>query len=89
MRIYVTNLNYRTTDEELNALFSKYGEVEVAAVETDKYSGRPKGRGFVDMPKEDEARAAIDALHGSRMNFLFIEVSEIEPYVAGSGRERA
>ncbi|MGC9468879.1 MAG: RNA recognition motif domain-containing protein [Anaerolineae bacterium] len=62
MRIYVGNLSYEATDEELRELFGPYGEVAEATVITDRETGRSRGFGFVEMPDVEEARAAIEAL---------------------------
>ena len=65
MNIYVGNLNYSVTDEELKGLFQEYGTVESARVIFDRMTHRSKGFGFVDMPDDAEANAAISALNGT------------------------
>ena len=65
MDIYVGNLAYATDDESLRAAFAAYGEVTSARVVTDRMTNRSKGFGFVEMPNEDEANAAIAALNGA------------------------
>ena len=64
MDIYVGNLAYKTTDDDLRALFSEHGEVTSARVVTDRVSGQSKGFGFVEMPDRDAAQKAIDAING-------------------------
>jgi len=65
MNIYVGNLGYSVTDEELKGLFQEYGAVESARVIFDRMTHRSKGFGFVDMPDDGEANAAISALNGT------------------------
>jgi RNA recognition motif-containing protein len=59
-RIYVGNLSFSTTDDELRGLFSQYGEVHSVNLVTDRETGRPRGFGFVEMDGADEAIAALD-----------------------------
>lgn len=63
MNIYVGNLNYNLSEDDLRATFEEHGEVSSAKIIIDKYSGRSKGFGFVEMPNDDEATAAIEALN--------------------------
>ncbi|MCF8225072.1 MAG: RNA-binding protein [Bacteroidales bacterium] len=65
MNIYVGNLDFRVEENELEELFSQYGRVSTAKVITDKYSGKSKGFGFVEMEQVDEARNAIKELSGT------------------------
>lgn len=62
--IYIGNLPYDTTEQQVVELFKPYGEVNRAALVKDRETGRPRGFGFVEMPNDDEARAAIEALSG-------------------------
>ena len=64
MRIFVGNLNWETTEDELDQLFAPYGEVERAQVITDRETGRSRGFAFVEMPNATEANAAIAGLKG-------------------------
>ena len=64
VKLYVGNLPYSTTDDDLKELFAPYGTVVSATVITDRDSGRSKGFGFVEMETEEEANAAIEALNG-------------------------
>jgi RNA recognition motif-containing protein len=63
MRIYVGNLPYSVTDDDLRDIFGEFGELASAEVIKDKFSGQSKGFGFVDMPNNSEADAAIKALN--------------------------
>jgi RNA recognition motif-containing protein len=65
MNMYVGNLSYSVTEDDLKALFSEFGEVESVNVIKDKFSGRSKGFGFVEMPDNSEADKAIKALNGT------------------------
>ncbi|HCI69813.1 MAG TPA: RNA-binding protein, partial [Balneola sp.] len=64
MNIYVGNLSYGVSEDNLREVFEAYGEVSSCKVITDKYSGRSKGFGFVEMDNDSEAQAAIDQLDG-------------------------
>lgn len=79
MNIYVGNLSYDTTEADLRTAFSAHGEVESVRLITDRDSGRSKGFGFVEMPDEGAARAAIDALNGTEMQGRAIKVNEARP----------
>ena len=65
MNIYVGNLPYSVDEHQLRSWFEEYGAVERATVITDRFTGRSRGFGFVEMPNEEEARRAIEALNGS------------------------
>jgi RNA recognition motif-containing protein len=79
MNIYVSNLNYRTKSESLQALFEQYGEVSSANIITDRESGRSRGFGFVEMPNDDEARAAIEATNDTEFEGKVLTVNEARP----------
>jgi RNA recognition motif-containing protein len=79
MNIYVGNLAYSVTDNDLRELFSEYGEVAGVSVIIDKRSGRPKGFGFVEMPNQQEAEAAISALNETSVQGRDIKVNEARP----------
>lgn len=64
MRIYVGNLSFDTTQDELKELFGQHGEVSDLHVPTDRETGRPRGFGFIEMPDDAQAQAAIDAING-------------------------
>ena len=76
MKIYVGNLAYRTTEDGLRAAFEQYGTVESAAVVKDRETNRSKGFGFVVMPNNDEAKAAIEALDSTELDQRSLRVNE-------------
>jgi len=100
MKIYVGNLSYDVTEEELRQEFKAFGEVESVNIITDKYSGRPKGFGFVEMPSVSEGQAAITALNGKTLKERTLNVNAARPRSddrgggyggggrSGGGRER-
>ena len=79
MRIYVGNLSYDVTEEELQKEFLAYGEVISASILNDKFGGRPKGFGFVEMASKSEAEAAITGLNGKVLRERTIVVNEARP----------
>jgi RNA recognition motif-containing protein len=68
MNIYLGNLSFSTTEERLKELFAEFGAVENIKLIKDRFSGRPKGFGFLDMPSNSEADQAIKALNGNRID---------------------
>lgn len=79
MRIFVGNLSFNTSDNELRNAFSPYGEVDSAQVVTDRETMRSRGFGFVDMPDNDAAQQAIASLNGSDLQGRALNVSEAKP----------
>lgn len=79
MNIYVGNLPFRTTEADLESMFSSYGEVSSAAIITDRDTGRSRGFGFVEMPDAASARKAIEELEGSDMDGRRLTVNEARP----------
>ena len=79
MRIYVGNLSFQSTDESLSQLFAEYGNVDNASIVTDRETGRSRGFGFVEMPDDNEARAAISALDGQSWEGRNLTVNEARP----------
>ncbi len=79
MNIYVGNLNYQMTDDDLRVAFEAYGEVESAKIIVDRDTGRSKGFGFVEMTDRDAALAAIEALDGNELNGRNVKVNEARP----------
>jgi len=79
MKIYVGNLSYDTTEDELAAEFGTFGKVESVAIPSDKFSGRPKGFAFIEMPTKSEAEAAIAGLSGKSLRDRTIVVNEARP----------
>jgi len=78
-KIYVGGLPYATTDAQLQDLFSTHGAVESARVITDKFTGRSRGFGFVEMANSDEAQKAIQALNGTDFEGRNLTVNEARP----------
>ncbi|MBA4377381.1 MAG: RNA-binding protein [bacterium] len=79
MKIYVGNLNFRSSEEEIQALFATYGQVEDVTLITDKETGRPRGFGFVIMAADDAGRRAIDELNGKEFDGRALTVNEARP----------
>ena len=79
MKIYVGNLASEVTEEELRQEFEAFGEVTSVAIITDKYSGRPRGFGFVEMTSVSEGQAAITGLKGKTLKERTLDVSEARP----------
>ena len=88
MNIYVGNLPYNVTEDELLQLFAQYGAVDKASIIKDKFSGQSKGFGFVEMAKQAEAEEAIKKLNGSAMNGRNITVNQARPRTERSDRPR-
>lgn len=76
MNIFVGSLSFKVNDDELKSAFEAFGEVSSARVIKDKFSGRSKGFGFVEMPNDDEARAAIEGLNEKEIKGRPVAVSE-------------
>lgn len=79
MRIYIGNLSYETTEDELRTAFGTHGQVESVTIITDRQTGRSKGFGFVEMPSSAEAQAAINALNGKELHTRTLTVNEARP----------
>jgi len=79
MNMYIGNLAYDVTEDDLRNAFSEFGEVSSVKIITDKFSGRPKGFGFVEMPDNSEADQAIKSLNGQVLNGRSIKVNQAEP----------
>lgn len=78
MKIYVGNLNYRSGEEEIQALFGEYGQVQEVAVIKDRETGRPRGFAFVTMDDEGGSKA-IEALNGQEFDGRNLNVNEARP----------
>ena len=76
MNIYVGSLHFKMNEAELREAFEEYGEVTSAKIIIDKYSGKSKGFGFVEMPNEEEAKKAIEELNGAEVSGRTIIVNE-------------
>lgn len=91
-KLYVGGLPYAVTEDRLQEIFSAHGTVESARVITDRFTGRSRGFGFVEMSSEEEAQTAIDSLNGSDLEGRTLTVNEARPQEArssdGGGRDR-
>jgi cold-inducible RNA-binding protein len=83
--IFVGNLSYGVTQEELNSAFSQYGSVERVHIVTDRDTGQARGFAFVEMTNRQEAEAAINALNGADLKGRAMNVNEARPKPAGGG----
>ncbi len=83
MNIYVGNLSYKVTETDLQTAFEAFGQVESVKIIMDKYSGKSKGFGFVEMPDKDEATAAIKDLNGKDLEGRSLNVNEARPRSEG------
>ena len=83
--IFVGNLSYQTTQDELHAAFSAYGNVERVSVVTDRDSGQPRGFAFVEMTEARDAETAISQLNGAELNGRALNVNEARPKTSGGG----
>ena len=90
MNIYVSNLSFNVQDEDLKEFFTEYGEVTSAKVITDKFTGKSRGFGFVEMPDNEAAKKAIAELDGGKVEGREIKVAEARPREerGGGGGER-
>lgn len=79
MNIYVGNVKYEMTENELRDMFSAYGEVASARIISDKDTGRSKGFGFVEMPNDSEAKVAIESTNEKEINGRTLKVNEARP----------
>jgi RNA recognition motif-containing protein len=77
--LYIGNLNYDTTEDTLREVFAQYGEVESVRVITDRYTGRSRGFGFVEMGSEEAAEKAISELNGKPVDEREIRVDKAKP----------
>ncbi len=94
MNIYVGNLSFEVSEEDVQAAFEAFGKVESVKLIKDKYSGASRGFGFVEMPSKDEAQAAISGLNGKELKGRALNVNEARPRAerprggGGGGRGR-
>jgi cold-inducible RNA-binding protein len=92
--IFVGNLDFNTSEEELRQLFQTYGQVDRVSIMTDRDTGRSRGFGFVEMTSSEEGEKAIAALNGSQVGGRTLNVNEARPKVerggggGGGGRDR-
>ena len=84
-KLYVGNLNFKTTEEDLAQLFAPFGQVGRASIVTDRDTGRSRGFGFVEMGTDEEAKAAITGLDGKMVEGRTIQVNIARPREGGGG----
>ena len=85
MNIYVGNMSYSTTEEDLRQAFGEFGEVTEVKIIMDRQTGRPRGFGFVEMPDDDAANKAIEALNGQDLGGRALVVNKARPKREGGG----
>jgi RNA recognition motif-containing protein len=88
MKLYVGNLSYNTSEEDLRKSFTEFGTVESVAVITDKYTGQSKGFAFVEMSSREEAQAAKSGLDGTQLGERTLKVDEARPKPERRGGDR-
>lgn len=86
MNIYVGNLHYGITEDELKEVFAEYGEVESVKIITDKFSGRSKGFGFVEMPNDEEGQKAVEELNDADLKGRNMKVNQAREKSDNDGR---
>lgn len=84
-KLYVGNLSFDASEDELREMFERHGAVESAKLATDRDTGRARGFGFVEMANDSEAQAAIDALNGAEVGGRALIVNEARPKTSGFG----
>ncbi len=83
--IFVGNLNFQTTQEDLRSVFEQYGAVENVNIITDRETGQARGFAFVEMTNKNEAETAISVLNGTELNGRAMNVNEARPKTQGGG----
>ncbi len=86
INIYVGNLNYQSSEESLRELFEEYGTVDSAKIIMDRFTGRSRGFGFVEMPNREEGLRAIEELDSKEFDGRSLRVNEARPRARGGGR---
>ena len=86
MNIYVGNLSAKTSEQELREAFENFGEVDSAKIIKDNFTGKSRGFGFVVMPSQDQAQAAIEGLNGKELEGSTLTVNEAKPRENRGGR---
>lgn len=85
MKLYVGNLSYSVTEEDLRAAFEPFGKVESVTIIKDKFSGQSKGFGFMEMASKAEGQSAIEGLNGKDLKGRAIKINEARPRTEGHG----
>jgi RNA recognition motif-containing protein len=85
MNLYVGNLSYRMTEDQLRETFEEFGQVTSCTIIKDKMTGQSKGFGFLEMPERSEAEAAISSLNGRDLQGRKLNVNEARPRTGGGG----
>jgi RNA recognition motif-containing protein len=85
MKIYVGNLSYEVTEEDLRLALERFGQVESVTIIKDRHSGQSKGFGFVEMASKAEGQSAIDGLNGKELKGRALNVNEARPRTESSG----
>ena len=88
MNIYVGNLSFDATDDDVRQLFAGFGDVSTVNLINDRDTGRPKGFGFVEMPQQDQAQSAIAELNGKEFKGRRLNVNEARPKESRPSRPR-
>ena len=88
MNIYVGNLSHDLTEDELRAAFEAFGTVESVNVLKDRFTGEPRGFGFVEMPSEEEGKAAIEGMNGKDLKGREVNVDQARPRTSNRGGGR-
>jgi len=88
VNIYIGNLSFETTEESLRQAFEGYGEVSTVSIVTDRYTGKSRGFGFVEMASKGEAEAAITGLNGQELDGQTLNVNEARPRTEKGGGGR-
>ena len=88
MNIYVGNLSFDTTEEDLRQAFDPFGQISSVRVITDRDTGRSRGFGFVEMPNDAEAQSAISGLNGKELQERSLKVNEARPRSEGRSDSR-
>jgi RNA recognition motif-containing protein len=79
MNLYVGNLNWQTTEADLQTAFEAFGQVSAVTIIKDKYTGQSRGFGFVEMPDDTEGQAAIDGLNGKEIDGRTLRIDLARP----------
>lgn len=86
MNIYIGNMSFNTTEDQLRAAFAAHGDVSTVTIVTDRETGTRRGFAFVEMPSKDQAMAAISALNGADLDGRTLSVNEARPKTEGGNR---